>query len=199
ANGSGSWSWPNARDRYYQALTLPSKSEREARFADLLRTLGQTMHLVQDASVPAHTRNDPHLTVKHGGRKLGDPDPYEIWVDDLAARPREFQERLESRTPIGPSDEIFRLRVDSRRIDRVAAPAPVSALIDPGQYVGATPDVTRTPSTGRPMIGLAEYANANFFSKDTNSLSEPSVRRDFPFPASAGVTLGPPRKDPKTG
>jgi len=38
-----------------------------------LKTLGHVLHLVQDATVPAHVRNDQHLN--HNG--FGDPDPYE--------------------------------------------------------------------------------------------------------------------------
>ncbi len=38
-----------------------------------LETLGHILHLIQDATVPAHVRNDQHLN--HQG--FGDPDPYE--------------------------------------------------------------------------------------------------------------------------
>ena len=36
--------------------------------------LGHILHLIEDASVPAHTRNDGHPAV------LGDEDPYEVWA-----------------------------------------------------------------------------------------------------------------------
>lgn len=41
--------------------------------ARALSALGHALHLVQDATVPAHVRNDQHLN--HEG--FGDPDPYE--------------------------------------------------------------------------------------------------------------------------
>lgn len=65
------WSWQKAREYYYKALTLPTKAERETAYADMFRSLGQVMHLVQDMAVPAHTRNDAHPP--------GDSDPYEEW------------------------------------------------------------------------------------------------------------------------
>ncbi len=41
-----------------------------------LETLGHILHLLQDATVPAHARNDQHLN--HNG--FGDPDPYEEYA-----------------------------------------------------------------------------------------------------------------------
>jgi hypothetical protein len=60
------WSWGDARRLYYQALIEPSADAREMLWADLFRTLGQIMHLVVDASVPEHTRNDPHPLAARG-------------------------------------------------------------------------------------------------------------------------------------
>ena len=75
------------------------------------------------------------------------------------------------------------------RIDRAAAPAPISGLIDTGQYDGTNPDVTATPSDGRPVIGLAEYSNANFFSNDTIFTDTPALFgvRPFPFQPEPGA------------
>jgi hypothetical protein len=195
-NGPGSWSWPDARGRYHKGLTLSSKADRETMFAELFRTLGQTMHFIQDASVPAHTRNDPHLQLEFLGIRLfDDPDPYEKWVDALAEDPQPFRAFLASRPLVRPAADIFGLPPISPRVDRQLAPAPVSALIDTGRYTGENPDVTETPAAGRPGIGLAEYSNANFLSKDTNSLNETRVTRAFPYPARASVELAPPGRD----
>src|SRR5262249_48206939 len=60
ARSTPSWSWPDARRYYLEALTLPRASERDAALARTFRALGHVIHLVQDAAVPAHTRNDPH-------------------------------------------------------------------------------------------------------------------------------------------
>ncbi len=56
----GNWSWHDARRMYYQALTEPDPVRREALLAATFRALGQIMHLVVDASVPEHVRNDEH-------------------------------------------------------------------------------------------------------------------------------------------
>lgn len=95
----GDWSWKKARQFYYAALTgdstapelsgfkveeewgnsitivgktAMSEAERNRFFAWTFRAVGQTMHLVQDASVPSHTRNDVHILRN-----------YENWVDEL--------------------------------------------------------------------------------------------------------------------
>jgi hypothetical protein len=64
------YSWNDARDYYYKALTSTDKATRESNFAMTFRGVGQVMHLVQDMSVPAHTRNDSH----------GTGDGYELWA-----------------------------------------------------------------------------------------------------------------------
>src|SRR4029450_7566098 len=74
----GSWSWSDARRLYYEALTERDPRAREALWADTFRAVGQIMHLVVDASVPEHTRNDPHPL---GAAKLG--MSYERFVGDL--------------------------------------------------------------------------------------------------------------------
>ena len=71
----GFWSWRDARRLYYQALVEPNANYREALWANLFRALGQIMHLVVDASVPEHTRNDMHPL---GG--LTPTSSYEYWV-----------------------------------------------------------------------------------------------------------------------
>jgi hypothetical protein len=52
----GNWSWKKARDSFYKGLTISTKDDRDENLADTFRALGQVMHLVEDASVPAHVR-----------------------------------------------------------------------------------------------------------------------------------------------
>jgi hypothetical protein len=52
--------WQQARDDYYGALTGTSEEVRSEKFAAMFRTQGHQIHLIQDASVPSHTRNDAH-------------------------------------------------------------------------------------------------------------------------------------------
>ncbi|HEY7142072.1 MAG TPA: hypothetical protein VIE44_18420, partial [Methylomirabilota bacterium] len=70
------WTWSSARCFLYQALTEPSGDAREQAWANAFRAIGQLMHLVVDASVPEHTRNDEHPLGPFFGN-------YEYWVDSL--------------------------------------------------------------------------------------------------------------------
>jgi hypothetical protein len=58
--GEQGWSWHDARDSYDQAWTSAGPEERETAFADTFQALGQVIHLIEDASVPAHSRDDAH-------------------------------------------------------------------------------------------------------------------------------------------
>jgi hypothetical protein len=69
----GYYSWNDARDYYYKALTSTDKATRETNFADTFRAIGQSMHLAQDMSVPEHTRNNGHYFSYD----------YEVWAKGL--------------------------------------------------------------------------------------------------------------------
>src|SRR5713226_7750766 len=64
--GGGTWSWPLARQRFLAALTGRTPTEREVALADTFRALGHVTHFIQDATVPAHVRNDMHLWLPLG-------------------------------------------------------------------------------------------------------------------------------------
>lgn len=68
---NGTWSWPKARDYYYQALISTDKTLREQNLAFAFRALGQTMHLLADSAVPEHVRNEEHAFGWH----------YEKWCE----------------------------------------------------------------------------------------------------------------------
>ncbi len=55
------FSFRDARDYYLQGLTRPSKADRDTGLALTFRTMGQVIHLIQDAAQPQHTRNDAHF------------------------------------------------------------------------------------------------------------------------------------------
>ncbi len=154
------WSWPKARQSYYSALTLGDKDLKEQFFAETLRALGQVMHLLADSSVPAHVRNDIHvfpLTLPGIGIEVGS-QTYESWAK---------QNHTElSFTSFTVDNSSFNLSVPN-----ASAPVAISALWDQDKYDGS--GIAQTIGTS---IGLAEYANANFFSEDT-------IFRDYPHPA----------------
>lgn len=172
---SGQAAWADARQAFLQALTLPSKAERDTAWIRTFQILGQQMHLVEDLAAPAHTRNDPHCP---------SPDGFEAWASNLSSQ--SVIQGLLAGPPIRPDPSIFMMSIP---INDPIAKVPVARLWDTDQYKlpGPTPAVTLSPT-----IGLAEYSNANFFSDDT-------VFNKFPFPASTSVELDPAEPEPKTG
>ena len=67
------YSWKNARQYFYQGLTSTIKAGRDLCLAYSFEILGHVMHLIQDMSVPAHTRDDMHIPYVDG-------EPYEAYT-----------------------------------------------------------------------------------------------------------------------
>ncbi len=145
-NVGGYYSWFDARDYFYQALTGKNKTTRDDYYGRTFRALGQLTHLVQDLSVPAHVRDDGHvLTIS----SLGNYQYYEKWVkananiSSLAAHPVFFDlNALSKPNSLGS--------------------VPVANLFDTNTFTGINPNVST-----RANVGLSEYANPNFLSDDT--------------------------------
>ena len=70
--------WDNARSYFYEALTTSNLATRELQLAKTFRTIGHVMHLLQDASVPAHVRND--MTAHLWSPPTLAKNPYELYV-----------------------------------------------------------------------------------------------------------------------
>ena len=189
-DSSQGFSWTNARKAYHAALTLPSKTEREENFAEMFQALGQVMHLIADAAVPAHVRNDQHA--------IPPIEPYEEWVEGQAGpQSGETAEQAQQRflNEFVPSarrpDDSFILKIPILGQNAADAPVPIARLWDTDHYDGTNPSVTLStdPTTLAPRIGITEYANANFFSKDTVFADQlaASHRHFSPFPRSTDV------------
>ncbi len=71
------YSFKQVRQYFYDALTLPSKDNREMWMARTFYTLGHVIHHIQDMAQPQHTRND-----SHGGFILGPKSRYEFYTDE---------------------------------------------------------------------------------------------------------------------
>jgi hypothetical protein len=142
----GKWSWHDARDYYYQGLTSPGKQAKDSFFAKTFRALGQLMHLIQDASVPSHTRNDIHA-IYH----------YESWVEDVR---NNWSGKYNSW--ISTSKTYNRSILDLP--PNPLATIPIAKIMDTDRYTRDNQDIESTKSSA---IGLAEYSNGNFFSEDT--------------------------------
>lgn len=119
------------------------------------------MHLVQDASVPAHVRNDANVYFKLPlvGLKAGKYH-YKVWVD----------KHLGSLNKTLSQNDVF----DSSILGifyESSAPIPIANIFDTNKYDGSNHNI----ATGN-RIGLAEYTNANFFSENT-------IFKNYPHPA----------------
>jgi hypothetical protein len=151
--GQQSYSWKNARQYYYKALSASTDSERQQAYAMMFQSLGHIMHLVEDAAVPDHTRNDTHVVFS-----------IEKWVEEHSSRARGY---------IPDSFYMDELQPIFDYPANPLAPVRIANLFDTDQYTGANPEISTSP-----MIGIAEYSNANFLSKGT------IFTYDHPAPAS---------------
>jgi hypothetical protein len=152
SNNKYSWQW--AKEYYHKALLTGS----EEYYAKTFRSLGQVMHLISDAAVPAHVRNDPHPVI----------DFYERWVKYNYETIKSLEYSWFS---VG--DTIF-----DKFVSNSSAPSPISALWDHDEYL---PDGSNMPDGTNRTIGLAEYTNANFWTKDTIN--------DYPHPSFEDINF----------
>ena len=167
--GGDDASWAAARNEFHRSLTLGAKNaldenipSREAAAARVFQILGQQMHLIADLAVPAHVRNDIHCGPAS--------EPFEVWAESKGIG------QSQNAVPIRPGNGIFTVNVP---ISDDVAKVPAARLWDSDQYTLTNPQVTLSPT-----IGLAEFTNANFWSKDT--VLSPS----FPFPARTSIEQG---------
>jgi len=157
--GGGTWSWPFARQRFHAALTARTPAEREGALADTFRALGHVTHFIQDATVPAHARNDMHLWVPLGNNRFYplNSDWYEDWIQDAFDNRRSQFDQLLALPPKRP----VRLVLHSENPE---APIPIAGLIDTEQFSvdGRVPSLL-----GPHEFGIAELTHPNFVSRDT--------------------------------
>jgi hypothetical protein len=84
-----SYSYKDARQYFYDALTKTDEKERKKNFGLLFQTLGQVVHHIQDMAQPQHVRNDRHLDEYSSApytafelNPMYNPSQYERWVLD---------------------------------------------------------------------------------------------------------------------
>lgn len=166
----GDYSWQSTMNYYYSALVQKDQYERNRLFGKAFRGLGQLLHLVQDLAIPEHTRNNPH------------PPPL-LTIENYMARQSKNQNILYGL--IGnPSFFDFKTLQTTRSAFRdQGAPIPIANLFDTDTYLGTNPEVT----TGD-TVGLAEYSNANFLSRDTNPVDSTPI---YPYPRLAATPQVP--------
>jgi hypothetical protein len=174
-NPGGDWSWKKTRENYFTALTSKVQSDRDTMFANTFRGLGQLMHLIEDMSVPEHTRNAYHATYA-----------YEEWVRD--------NQNVLTQAFSNPVFFDMATLITTPSEFGADAPVPIANLFDTNQYDGTNPQITtqyltaiNTPTgpARSDVIGLSEYTNANYVSKTTLFAAA------FPFPAQSSVIVDP--------
>lgn len=166
----GKHSWHDARNSYFQALTATSDSERKRLYGETFKSLGHLIHLVQDAAVPSHTRNDTHIN--YAG--IGDPDAFHGWAESQGAL-----NTISTTTP-----PPFNTSLLNQSNPNASAPIPIARIIDSTD--GDIGSLALSPGLN---IGIAEYSNANFFSDD--SINSPN----FLSPVSSQVEVRAPELD----
>lgn len=83
------FSYKDARQYFYEALTTVDNVERNKKMGLSFQTLGQVIHHVQDMAQPQHVRNDAHLdqgNLKIFGLQLNplyNPSLYEIYTEKV--------------------------------------------------------------------------------------------------------------------
>jgi len=162
--GGGNHSWPDARESYFRALTETDPAQRKQYWADTFQSVGNLIHLVQDAASPAHTRNDLHLSFKG----FGNTDRLHVWG--------------ESKLGLAKVDNSGSQSYDSSILSLPPnnfAPIPIARIIDTEKLRAGI------PSEGLD-IGIAEYSNANFFSDDTIFSPSYQAPTDLGFIAETG-------------
>jgi hypothetical protein len=163
AKGEQEWSWNDAREYYFKALTSPTKAERDENWGKTFRALGQIMHLLQDSANPSHVRNDPH--------------PFDDGLHD-------FMERNRVGSYIGGG--IFSPDPSMLEQGGATRSEPFSNLFDRDIYMGGNPGGTLGND-----VGITEFTNANFFSDDTIPGQGSIVSTDVPNPRAAELVPAP--------
>jgi len=159
------YSYKNAHDYFFQALTVSSNSGRAGYFGLLFESLGHVIHHIQDMAAPQHTRNDAHLA--------------DARIDDLCTPP------LPPWLPQSVCGGYFALRLPSLYEQWTAQFSEMdlplygySAVYGPASDGLATfTDPTRFWSyAGK---GIAEFTNRNFLSPGTMNQTPPAVGQAY--------------------
>lgn len=170
--GDPSWSWQNTRQYFLGALTSTQKADRDLALSMTFQGLGQLIHLIQDMASPAHTRNDPHLPWNYNYETL----VKDVQLDKDSTVAQAFLNWINSPS-LGPDPGWQTLARNE------LAPIPIARLVDTDLYSGANPDATI-----QPLMGLAEYTSANYFSED-RVFRENEISWRFPYPRRSSVTV----------
>ncbi|MDR4461030.1 MAG: hypothetical protein MRJ67_11030 [Nitrospirales bacterium] len=162
-DGEDSFSWNDAREYYFKALTSETKAERDEYWGKTFRALGHVMHLLQDSANPSHVRDDPH--------------PFDDGLHD-------YMERKSVGSYIGGG--IFNPDPSMLEQSGATRSEPFSNLFDRNVYSGSNPLATLGAD-----IGVTEYTNANFFTDDTIPGQGSIFNAEIAYPAVTELVPAP--------
>ncbi len=151
------YNWDKARQNYYNFLVSISPQSRELSFSKALSNLGHVLHLLQDVTVPAHTRNDFQSQLF----KMNN-----IYID----RYQPFEKYVESNSSLITNANIDPIK-DSPAFNNTR----LTDFWDTDSYNGSNPSISNN-------IGLAEFSNANYLSNYTIPNNNPTPEHIFPYP-----------------
>ncbi len=172
-NPGGKWSWLDLRKKYAEALSLPTRFSRDRSFADLFRGLGHLSHLVQDATVPAHVRNDSHVCLPVPFINICPPMNPD-WYEDWAERRRDQVDAFIALQPITPAHSIFTPTNDSQ------ARVPIARLVDTDRFQDGDFSILSDAN-----LGTSEFTSGNFLSRDR-------IFKVFTLPRTSSLDLDNP-------
>ncbi len=182
--GYNRWRWDDAREKLYIYLTgndmtgtvvAGTESAREIALANSFRALGQVLHLIQDMAVPSHVRNDFKSHVEWKGLNFGSikESVHERFEDYV----KEHPESITSLTTGSGGDLTDKT---------------ITNFWDTNNYTGVNPEISLEPQ----RIGLAEYTNINFASRNTvfaeDVLSDGNPSNDIyyqPYPRKSSTNV----------
>ena len=146
------FSYWDARQYLFDALTKPSEVDRKRAFGLTFKTLGHVIHHLQDMAQPQHVRNDVHCSVpgfcQAAGLKYA-PSWFERWTNQSDIR-----------------DSIARRDTNPASVGYdITGAAFTSAFNSPRRFWHTLSPGADSPEKGK---GIAEFTNRNFVSAGTN-------------------------------
>jgi len=184
AETNNQWDWDHAREYFYIYLTDRDFQENEVAgtedikktyFVNCFQALGQVLHLIQDMAVPAHVRDDFKSHLDFQG----------ITPANLFKPKKWFRDKIEYYV----EHHIKELLMGS--VGGELTEPSLTKFWDTNDYIGQDPD-----DLNNLMIGLAEYTNMNFASKNTifaeDFLSDSNTSNDdyyHPYPRKTSTDV----------
>ncbi len=151
------FAWPDSKGYFGEALTRSDPNVRDHYLALTFISLGQTVHLLEDMGVPAHTRND--WLFAHYRPPASTGNPFENWVED----------QVKANGGQCPWSGIGAVVFDK-----------LARYFDADEYAGDYLGDGWMPPEG--IWGLAECSNYQFLSLST-VFGGTGVKYQFPHPA----------------